>query len=1038
LFFQIERISKILEELNELKYREKTVVNEIKMKEGFYKYPNEVDANKSPWITFHKNDRWGGADKYAWFRANIHINETYSGEKVVYQVFTGKEGEWDAKNPQFLIFVNGSLVQGLDVNHTEIVLTNKANKEEKYTIDLQGYSGTIDSLSECRNIVCTLEEEIEKLYYDIFVPLQVIKMLPQENKDRIDTIKYLTKAVNMLDLRKSYSDDFYRSINNALNYLEEDFYNKFCNDEGIVAKCVGHTHIDVAWLWDLEQTRLKVQRSFATVLELMKHYDEYVFMSSQPQNYKFLKEDRPELYEQIKERIKEGRWEPEGAMWVEADCNLSSGESLVRQIIHGKTFFRDEFGKESKILWLPDVFGYSAALPQILEKSGIKYFMTTKISWNEYNKLPYDTFEWEGLDGTKVLTHFITTANFDDLPEKFFTTYNGFIDANSVKGAWERYQQKDISNEVLISYGYGDGGGGPTKDMLEVARRLEKGIKGSPTVKLGTATEFFETLEENVIDNPKLPKWVGELYFEYHRGTLTSMARNKRYNRKAEFLYEDIEWLSTIANLFDKVPYPKKDIHDGWEIICLNQFHDIIPGSSIKKVYEDSKEQYEQIITKGNEIKDIAINGIISNINVKKESVVVFNSLSFNRYGLVEFNYEEEISVYDVDEKLVSTYKDGVVCFYGNIPAKGYKVFSLRREKLICHELELIADNHHLENEFFDIRLDEKGHMISLIDKRVNRQVLKVGERGNVLQAFEDKPHNWDAWDINIYYQEKMWEIDNVISIQVTEKTSLRATLEIKRGFLDSTITQLMTIYKDTPRIDFDTTIDWKEKHILVKTAFPVDIHTDKATYDIQFGNVERPTHWNTSWDTAKFEVCGHKWADLSEDDYGVSLLNDCKYGHDIKDGIMRLTLLKSATVPNEDADKEIHHFKYSLYPHVGNWKKGGTVKEAYKINVTPYTRVIDSNDGMMPSELSFVSIDKENVIAEVVKQSERSEHIIIRIYECYNRRTNAKIKFFKDIQEVVECDLEERNIYNNIETLDGEFEFEIKPFEIKTFKILL
>ncbi|GMQ59035.1 alpha-mannosidase [Vallitalea sediminicola] len=1037
MFFEIERIGKLLEEMKELRYVKKNTLESIQMKEGLYKEIREADESAEPWKTFSKDDRWGGKDKYAWFRGEFNVTEEYANKKLVYQVLTGKEGEWDANNPQFLIFVNGKLVQGLDINHTEIILSNKSVLGEKYTVDLQAYSGTIDSLSECRNVVSVFDDVVEKLYYDIYVPLEVIKLLPKENKDRIDTIKFLTNAVNKVDLRKPYSSEFYDSINDALDYLEDKYYHEFCGDKSVVAKCVGHTHIDVAWLWDLDQTRLKVQRSFSTVLELMNHYDDYVFMSSQPQLYKFLKEDRPDLYNQIKERIKEGRWEPEGAMWVEADCNLSSGESLVRQVVYGKQFFRNEFGMENRILWLPDVFGYSAALPQILKKSSVDYFMTTKISWNEYNKLPYDTFEWEGLDGTKILSHFITTANFDDLPERFFTTYNGYIDPNSVKGAWERYQQKELSDEVLISYGYGDGGGGPTKDMLEISKRLEKGIKGCPAVKLTTATDFFETLDKNVSDNHKLPSWVGELYFEYHRGTLTSMARNKRYNRKSEFLYEDIEWLSTMANLVDGTPYPKDDIYNGWETICLNQFHDIIPGSSIKKVYDDSKEQYEEIIAKGNEIKDSSIDAIAKNINIDEKSVVVFNPLSFDRAEIIDFEYPAEISVYDGDEKLLTTYNNGVVTFYANIPAKGYKVFNIRDEEVKTAN-ELVADNNHLENEFFDIRLDAKGHIISLLDKRVNRQVLKDGERGNVLQAFEDKPHNWDAWDINIYYQEKMWEMDDVESINVIERSSLKATLEIKRKFLESTITQLMTIYHDIPRIDFDTTIDWKEKHILVKAAFPVDIHTDKATYDIQFGNVERPTHWNTSWDTAKFEVCGHKWADLSEDDYGVSLLNDCKYGHDIKDGNMRLTLLKSATVPNEDADREVHNFKYSLYPHIGDWKDGGTVKKAYEINVPVHTCVVDSNQGTMPKELSFVNIDSDNVIAEVVKQGEYSDDIIIRVHECYNRRTNATIKFFKEIKEVVECDLEEREVYNNIETSNGEFQFVIKPYEIKTFKLIL
>ncbi len=1036
MFFEVERMNQILQELKELKYVEKETIHSLKMKEGFFKYPNEADEDNSPWISFDENSRWGGADTYAWFRTQVKVPEKYADKTLVYQVFTGKEGEWDAKNAQFLAFVNQQIVQGLDTNHTEILLTKEAKAGETFTIDLQGYSGTIDRLSECKNRLCVLDEKIEKLYYDLYVPLEVVSLLPKEDKTRIDTIQLLTTAVNMLDLRKSYNQSFYKSIDEAIQYLQEEYYTKFGNNYDIIAKCVGHTHIDVAWLWDIAQTRLKVQRSFATVLELMKHYDNYIFMSSTPQIYQFLKEDRPELYEELKKRVREGRWEPEGGMWVEADCNLTSGESLVRQIIYGKRFFREEFGVENKILWLPDVFGYSAALPQILDKTGIEYFMTTKISWNEYNKLPYDTFEWVGIDGSKVLTHFITTANFDDLPEKFFTTYNGYIDAKSVKGAWERYQQKNLHNEVLISYGYGDGGGGPTKDMLEVAKRLEKGLKGAPKVQLTTSIDYFKHLKETVSGNPKLPKWVGELYFEYHRGTLTSMARNKRYNRKAEFLYEAVEWLSSISSHVTGAPYPKEELRHGWEIICLNQFHDIIPGSSIKKVYDDSKAQYEDIISSAEALKDKALHTIVSQINTDGDSVVIFNGLSFNRNELIILDYKGKAAIYDGDCQLDVQYTDEQIMFYAeDIPAKGYKVYSIVKEEVEA-TTTLIVEKNYMENDFFKITFDQKGHMTSLMDKRVNREVLKEGERGNVLQAFEDKPHNWDAWDINIYYQEKMWEMDHVQSIEVIEKGPLKASIEIKRQFLDSTIAQIITIYKHTPKIDFDTTVDWKESHILVKAAFPVDIHSDKAVYDIQFGNVERPTHWNTSWDTAKFEVCGHKWADLSEDDYGVSLMNDCKYGYDIKDGCMRLTLLKSATSPNEEADKEVHYFKYTLYPHIGDWKKGGTVKEAYQLNLPVYTALTTTNNGVLPQTFSFISFDKENVYAEVVKQAEGTKETVIRVHECYNRRTKVKASFFKALTEVKECDLEERNIYQTIQCSDTSFEFEIKPYEIKTFII--
>jgi len=725
-------------------------------------------------------------------------------------------------------------------------------------------------------------------------------------------------------------------------------------------------------------------------------------------------------------------------MWVEADTNIPSGESLVRQILFGKRFFREEFGYESETLWLPDVFGYSAALPQLLKQTGIKYFMTTKISWNEYNKLPYDSFMWEGIDGSKVLTHFITTTEMDNLPEKFFTTYNGDINPGSVMGSWERYQQKNINEQVLISYGFGDGGGGPTKEMLEMSKRLSKGIPGCPTVELTTSKDFFDTLEKNVENNPKLPRWVGELYFEYHRGTLTTMARNKRYNRLAEIAYQELEWLCSMNQVLTRADYPTKEINMGWKMICLNQFHDIIPGSSIKKVYDDSKEHYEAILKEAKVLKQKAIEDIVNAMDIEQTSLIVFNPLSFERDEVVEFEYQGEKKS----------------AYLTNIPSKGYR----------CYAINTITDSnanrifltpHKLENQFYEIMLNDEGEIISLMDKRHNRQVIKEDERANVFQAFEDKPHNWDAWDINIYYQEKMWSVHEDVTICIEELTDEKGTLCISRKFGKSTIRQYMTIFSHIDRIDFHTFIDWKETHVLLKVAFPVDIVATEATYDIQFGNIKRPTHWNTSWDMAKFEVCGHKWADISEDGYGVSLLNDCKYGFDIKDGVIRQTLLKSSTYPNPEADKELHEFTYSLYPHGGDWREGNTTQMAYRLN-QPVTAVVKEVMEIMPKALcathemmdsrkkvslgkteSFVSLSHHNVILETIKVAENGEGIIIRLYENYNRRTKINVNVIVKLNKVLRCDLEENTIDEVEISNSNSFDIEIKPYEVITLRLL-
>ncbi|WP_202707976.1 alpha-mannosidase [Sporosalibacterium faouarense] len=1042
MFFQQERINRLLKDLKEYIYPKTESIKEFQMKQGDFKDLKEAEENSKGWTNFDLNSTWGGKDQRYWFKTEVTIPAELEGETVIFGVETGREGEWDAINPQFLIYLNGEIVQGLDVNHREIIISEKAKAGEKCRIDMHAYTGMKEGKLELKGKIAVLDRLTEKVYYDIKVPLEVTNLLDKDDKEYIDILNYLTEAVNILDLRKPHSKEYHLSLEKVGEYLSENFYNKYCGHRDVVAACIGHTHIDVAWLWTLKQTREKVARSFSTALNLMEEYPEYLFMSSQPQLYKFLKEEHPEIYEKVKGKIKEGRWEAEGGMWLEADCNLASGESLIRQLLFGLRFFKEEFGVDNKILWLPDVFGYSAALPQILKKFDIDYFMTTKISWNEYNKLPYDTFLWEGLDGSSILSYFITTGDYNDFKAgSHKTRYEGHITPAQAKGAWHRYQQKNINDEVLVSFGYGDGGGGPTKEMLEYARRLEKGIPGCPAVKMTKTRDYFDQLNERVIDNKRLPKWVGELYLEYHRGTYTSMARNKRYNRKSEFLYQDIEFFNVFNSYINKdTKYPQKEINDGWETILLNQFHDIIPGSSIKEVYEESKEQYEEVINKGNKLLDNSLVGIANKVNLQEKSLIAFNQLGFNRDDIVTFDIPQGMDNIELVDKDGVAYPVQIIdenkgiAYVENIPAKGYKTFVIREAN--CEVIKLLdISTDKISNDYFDIALDAEGNISSIYDKKNHREVLQVNERANVLQAFEDKPHLWDAWDINVYYQEKMWEVNDVEEIKVISNGPVRGTIRIKKKFLDSTITQYIHIYNNIPRIDFENEVDWKEKQILLKVAFPVDIHTDKATYEIQYGNVERPTHWNTSWDLARFEVCGHKWGDLSEDNYGVSLLNDCKYGYDIKDGVMRLSLLKSAIWPNPDADKEVHRFTYSLYPHSGDWKAGKTPQMAYNLNCPMYGKVEDGHNGYLPQEVAFIDIDVDNVIIETVKKAEDSDEIIIRMYEFCNRRTNVSIDFYKELEEVYECNLMEKEI-DEIKVNNGTFIFDIKPYEIKTFKL--
>jgi alpha-mannosidase len=745
---------------------------------------------------------------------------------------------------------------------------------------------------------------------------------------------------------------------------------------------------------------------------MMKEFPEYHFFSSQPQQLLYVKENDPELYEEIKKLVKEGRWQVDGAMWVEADCNLPSGESFVRQLILGKTFLREEFGVESNILWLPDVFGYSAALPQILQKAGVNRFVTSKISWNETNTLPCDVFNWRGIDGTEILSYFLTAQDYDPREKlRNGTTYNGEITPRQIRGTWERFQQKELHDEVINTFGYGDGGGGPTRTMMETGRRLAKGIPGCPTVTFDSAGNFLDRLEKSVSQSRFLPKWVGELYLEYHRGTYTSMAKNKRNNRKSEFLYENTELASVLDTVLCGAPYSREKIQEGWKNICLCQFHDVIPGSSIKEVYDDSDVIYAKLQADATEIKEKAENDLASQIK-SEGGILVFNPSSFQNSDVVK-----------VGDRYV---------YAKDIPAKGYKVIPAVYED--GSGVKKNETSRILENKFVKVKFDKNYNIISIYDKKAKREVVPKGQKANQLTAYEDIPRAYDAWEITNYYTEKSWDINDLTSVSPVNDGA-NVGFEIVRPFQNSTIRQKITLTAYSGRIDFQTTVDWKNDHILLKTAFPTDITSDKATYDIQYGNVERPTHYNTSWEQAKFEVCAHKFADLSEYNFGVSILNDCKYGHDIHDGVIRLSLIKSATNPNPAADKEVHHFTYAIFPHQGDFKTAGTIQQAYNLNNPMIAKEIAASSGSLPASYSLVTVDKENIFIEAVKLAEKSDDIIVRLYDAFDSTTKPTITFGFDVAKVESTNLlEEKGV--ELPVKDRSVTLPVKPFEIVTLKV--
>ena len=957
---------------------------------GYKENNNTPPAPDAGWVPLDQSASFAGADGHYWIHAALRTPEVSGDELVFLRLTTGKEGEWDARNPQGLLYLDGRMMQGLDVNHTEVRL----NGGETHDMYLYFYNGMEEAPFHIHMDVVVKNVYAFNLGFDMQVPYDAALLFDPASGEYLNIMKNLDIAANYLDFRNGACPAFYESAKAASEYLYREFYNGVCgHDDTVEVSLIGHTHIDVAWLWTLAQTKEKAQRSFATVINLMRQYPEYVFMSSQPQLFQYVKEAAPELYQQVKDAVAAGRFEVEGAMWLEADCNLTSGESLVRQIVHGKRFMRDEFGVDSKILWLPDVFGYSAALPQILKKSGVEKFVTSKISWNETNKMPYDVFEWEGIDGTDIFTYFLTAQNYDRRAENnTFTTYVGDITPAQVKGTWERFQQKEYTNKAIVTYGFGDGGGGPTYEMLERQRRLAYGIPGVPKTKMQKAGAFLDQVEADFYKNAKasrkLPKWVGELYLEMHRGTYTSIAKNKKNNRKAELLYQKTEALSVIDKALLGGAYDKSTLYDGWEKICLMQFHDIIPGSSIFEVYEDTDRIYADILSKAERIEGEKLTNLAANVP-ETDGVLVYNPTSFPFTGVVE---TENGSVYAE-----------------NVPAYGWKTVKGGANA----SAGLSASETCIENDLLRITLDEKAQIVSVFDKEAGRETITAGTKANELQVFEDYPRDYDAWEITNYYKEKMWLADDLTALAVISGP-LRAGVRVIRKYNHSTITQEITVTPHSRRIDFKTDVDWQEDHVLLKAAFPLNIHTNRASYDIQFGNLERPTHENTSWDAAKFEVVGQKWADLSEGDYGVSLLNDCKYGYNTEGSVLKISLLKAATYPNIHADRHLHSFTYSLYPHTGDFRTGGTYQESYRLN-QPVSAVSLSGKKTfapaLPETYSFASVSSPNLIIDTVKESDDGEDIVLRMFEAHNTRGEASLTFGFKPKTVCLCDLLENKL---------------------------
>lgn len=1004
--------------------------------------PVGASVDDSGWEVLEPNQYWGLARTNFVMRTRFQVPADWP-EHAAAALYLPLGEPRSFSHPEALAYIDGEAYATCDRHHQEIVLDRDWRDGQPHLLALHGWTGNSNRDGEHGRLlmkaceVVLIDQPTRDFIATARVAVGIAQMLDENTPARDRLLTALNEAFNLLDLREPFGDAFYASVAPAYNALRQGIEQAGPSMD-VWISATGHAHIDVAWLWTLGQTRRKAGRTFYNVLRLMEQFPDYHFTQSQPQLYDYVREDYPDLFEGIRAQVADGRWELIGGMWVEADCNLSGAESLARQFLLGRTFFQKHFGKdvESPVLWLPDVFGYAWALPQLIKQAGLDYFFTIKIGWSQYNRLPYDTFWWQGLDGTQVLTHFSTTK---DPASPYASTYNSAADPTETMGTWINFQQKELNADLLMAFGYGDGGGGPTREMLENLREMSE-FPATPRVHQRHVGEFFREVEARVGDD--LPVWNGELYLELHRGTYTTQSRNKRANRKSEFLLHDVEFLATVALLLDPdYRYPATDINKAWELVCLNQFHDIIPGSSITDVYRDSAMQYEQITALATGVRDEAM-AVIS--RAVEADVLVMNPTSFGRRDLAlwlgQLNPRKRMHHPDGSAVITQSTAEGTLIAAGELSPYSVNALMISDGDTTLPETGLLVTNNLLENDYLRVELNDAGDIVRIYDKVDAREVLPQGAIANQFQAFEDRPLNWDAWDIDIFYDDKMWLSEPAESVQVIEQGPLRVTLEVRRRILNSPYTQRIALRYNSRQLDFSTDIDWRERHVLLKVAFPVDVLTPHATYEIQWGNVQRPTHRNTSWDWARFETCAQKWVDLSEGNYGVSLLNDCKYGHDVQANTMRISLLRSPTNPDPVADEGEHHFAYSLLPHSGGWNET-TIAHAYAFN-DPLIAVSGdrfSKSGGPTSALTpLLAFDQSHVVIETVKRAEDGDGIIVRLYESQRRRGPVILSTGFPLRGAWRTNLLEVNDMAVGIGDDGRsLLLHVRPFEIITLRLL-
>jgi alpha-mannosidase len=932
-------------------------------------------------------DRFGPAWATHWFAARFEVPKGWAGSRV--------DLLWDSQS-EATLWIDGKSVQGLNMtqgDRPDAILLDRARGGEALAVQIEMACNRKFGVSQNNGMNMPFPDDGYMLRR-----CEIARFDPRAWNLYFDAVTHLNLYLELEKdgdvSEKSWAGLLLSELNRFCNTIQIDNPSTWEKAQGILKKlyqhgnadrqfelsAIGHAHIDTAWLWPLAETHRKCERTFSTATAYMRDYPEYRFSCSQAYQYSVIKARNSDLYERIGKAIKRGQWNVVGGTWIEPDCNIPSGESLCRQFLFGQRYFQREFGIRCKEFWNPDVFGYNGQLPQIMRLAGITRFLTQKLSWNRFNKPQHHTFTWQGIDGSEVLAHFPPADSYNAMQEERGLSHVAWL-RNNVK----LYKDHDRANHGFMLFGYGDGGGGPTKPMLETLRRVHD-LQGVPRTEQRSSEEFFELLEKNLIDRPLQ---IGELYFEYHRGTYTSQALVKRNNRKAEFLLHDLEFLAAMSTK----PYPREAINKLWEVLLLNQFHDILPGSSIREVYEDSARQFHELFEQGEELIE----------SIAGRGNVLVNTTSFARTDVIEHG--------------------GKLSLFKSLPHAA--AAEAQPEEKVTIEQQ--SDTFVLRNKHLVATFKSSGELMRLLHRSSGRET--VAAPGNIFETYDDTPTMFDAWDIDPFHLETVKPTPLAYSAKIIRSDPLRGEISFERAIgKSSSMKQTVRLDADSRRLEFHCQVDWQENQTLLKVAFPVNVRAMNATYEMHFGHVERPTHYNTSFDLARYEVPYHKWFDFSEHGFGCAILSESKYGGSTFGNTMRMSLLRSPMAPDSTCDRGRHEFSFALLPHANGWRESGVVAEAFAFN-SPLRAV-----GSATNE-SFFSTADPNIVIDTIKKAEDDESLIVRLYECHGARGVATIRLPASCSGAHLCNILEEDL-GELALRAGSLHISYTPHQILSIKM--